>query len=156
VAITLLATLSGTALAADSTSTDLPIDIDAIGRHGEEQRGVLTVRWDIDIFSETSDAQIESNTERQALELYELKVQLFQEAHTLTRTDPNEVLLEAATENELLFAEPVQFLSFTVPEDDPGISIWIIIPVIAACAGLGLLIALRAKFKRNKHEEGSG
>jgi len=146
----LLTMLGGTALA-----NDLPIDIDAIGRHGEEQRGALTVRSGIDLFSEESEARVEAKAERQARTLEEAQTLLFQEDYTFTRADTNEVLSATAIENEMLFAEPIQVRTLTTVEDAPEMSLWLMVPVAVACAGLGLLIALRTKSKRKVREEGT-
>jgi len=147
--VLLLITLGGMAIA-----SDLPIDIDAIGRQGEEQRYALTARWGIDLFTETADAQLEANAENQAREFEKIEALLFQEEQTLDRVNPIDTLRTAAEENDLLFLEPVQMRTvITVVEEDQGISLWITIPVIIVCAALGLFIAIRAKVKSAQREE---
>ncbi|MCL2425844.1 MAG: hypothetical protein FWD05_05860 [Oscillospiraceae bacterium] len=143
--ILLLVIFSSTTLA-----TDLPIDIDAIGRQNEERQDALTVLWGVDLFSETSDARVKARVARQEREFEAAKELLFQDVQILTTTDPHEALYAAATENNMLFATPIRVRTITVVEEDQGISLWITVPVIIICAGLGLLIALRAKAKRKE------
>jgi len=144
----LLVALSGTALA-----SDLPIDIDAIGRQHEERQYALTVLWGIDLFSDASDARVEARAVRQERELEAARELVFQEVQVLEDLDPHETLYLAATENNMLFAEPIRLRTITVVDEEQDISLWLIVPIVIICAGLGILMALRAKVKAKRKEQ---
>jgi len=146
--ILLLIALSGTALA-----SDLPIDIDAIGRQDEERQYALTVLWGIDLFSDASDARVEARAARQERELEAARGVVFQEVQILENIDPHETLYVAATENDMLFAEPIRVRTITTVEEDQVISLWLIVPIVIICTGLGLLMAVRAKLKAKRKEQ---
>ncbi|MCL2820418.1 MAG: hypothetical protein FWD38_06255 [Oscillospiraceae bacterium] len=139
-----------TAFGATAIAIDLPIDIGAIRRQREERQDALSVRWGIDLFSENSDARIETGKKRQEHKIERAKKLIFQEEHTFIKTDPNVALFKAAENNEMLFIQPVQVRTIMSVEEDSEISMWIIIPVIVTCAGIGFLIALRRKARRKE------
>lgn len=148
-AIIISITLIGVLMFSSGTlAADLPIDIGAIAEQGGERQDALTVRHRIDLFSETSQETNTELAERQERERLEAKQRLFAEPHELNVPAPEESLLQAAAHSGL-FAEPLQSRSFTpAAEEGAGIPIWAIIPVLAAAAGLGAVIAILTKAKR--------
>jgi len=130
---------------------DLPIDIDAFGRQDEEQQDALTVRYSFDLFSETSATQNEAIAARRELAQAEAERSIFTEPHAVDIVDPNEMLLQAAIENQI-FSEPMQSRRFTQVEEDEDIPLWVMIPVLVGAAGLGLIIAIRRTSKKKERE----
>ena len=129
---------------------DLPIDIDAISEHGEERQYAITLIHQSDLFSETSQEVNEALIMRQERNLSRSRESLFAQPHELIIPDAYESLLQAATESRL-FEAPFQVRSFTEPEEEAGTPIWVIIPVLAASAALGLLIAVTKTKRKEKH-----
>ena len=132
-----------------TVAIDLPIDVEAIRRQGEEQQDAVTVRWQLDMFSETSDALSELLLEQRERRAMELESSMFPQPHIYQASDPNESVLSTSVEKEL-FSEPLQVRRTSSSGADTGISLWVIIPVLAASAMLGLLIALRTKTKSKR------
>jgi len=135
-------------LAPVTIAADLPIDIEVIRRQGEEQQGALTVRWGVDLFSETADATAEAIAIRQERELAEIKSILFTQPYTIYVTNPYEMTLNDAVEAQL-FSAPMQVRPIIeTVEEEAGIPTWVMITVLVGAAGLGLLIALKLNAKR--------
>ena len=122
-------------------AVDLPIDTETITRQDDEQRGVITARWRIDLFSETSDALNKELAERRVQAYIESKQSLFTEPHIFSIPDPHEAVMHYATEARL-FSEPMQRHPFPSREAEPGIPLWAVILVLAVALGLGTTAAL--------------
>lgn len=132
-------------------AVDLPIDIETIGRQDEDRQYAITVLHEIDLFSETSQAQSEMLAGQHERERVAAELSVFTEPHTLYVAEPNETLLRAAIEYQL-FSEPLQRRSFTLVEEDPGISLWVTIPIFIFAAILGLIIAIKTTARKKERE----
>ena len=131
-----------------SLATDLPIDIDAISDHGAERQDAITTRHGVDLFSPTSDAVNEALLERQNRQIMESKQSVFTQPHELIISDQSETLLQSAIEARL-FETPFQSRRYVAAEQaETGISLVVVIPVLALSAGLGLIIAMYTRTKR--------
>jgi len=135
-------------LAPVTFAADLPIDIETIRRHGEEQQGALTTRWNVDLFSETADATAEAIAMRRERELAEITQSLFAQPHAIYTTNPYEMTLSDAIEAQL-FSTPMQIRPIAeTAEEYPDLPLWTIVSVLAGAAGLGLLITIKLNAKR--------
>ena len=133
-------------------AVDLPIEIDIISRQGEERQDAITVRHQIDLFSETAqDLSIEL-AERQERERLQARQSLFTVPHELNILVPEESLLLAVVYSNL-FMTPHQSRNLIAIEDESNIPIWVIIPVLVVAAGSGLSIAILTKAKRKEKSE---
>jgi len=136
-------------ITAGALASDLPIDIEAIRRQGEEQQEALTVQWQIDLFSETSDALSREITERREREAAEILHSLFTEPYALYIADHNEALKKSAIEARL-FSEPIQTRTLTQSAEEISTPLWVILTVLVGAAALGIAIATVAKAKRKE------
>jgi hypothetical protein len=133
-----------------SLAVDLPIDIETITRQDDEQRGVLTVRWRVDLFSETSDALNKALADRRKQEYITSKQSLFTEPQIFIIPDPHETVLHYATEARL-FSEPIQRHPFIPKEAESGIPLWVVFLVLACALGVGTTIALYTNARRKEY-----
>jgi hypothetical protein len=125
----------------DSTdSTDLPIDITAIGR-GERTEALVSLRFfEMDLFSAHSQAVNDAMARQMYYNRLMMNSGLFHSFEGLRAIDINERTAYAAA-NLNLFAQPVSFRSIGQTDMDDAIPIWVIVSVMAVCAVLGYVFA---------------
>jgi len=132
--------------------TDLPIDINAIGQQNNIQHH-FAVRFGTDLFTADS-ARI---NEAQALQIrnrQESVNYIFAAAPQEYYTPPQTQILNRANEMEL-FAAHVHVGSMLLPPQTEPMATWIIVLILAACAGAGFIFALilRARKRRRQAED---
>jgi len=132
-------------------AADLPIDITAIGRHGQEQQDAISVRRGIDLFSETSAERNQLIAERRAQEREEIINSMFTETREIYISDPFDLILQSAIDFQM-FSAPFTERSFPLPEEEPGLSLWLLVPIFVVATGIGLFIAIRTSAKRKERE----
>ena len=130
-------------------AADLPIDITAIGRQ-DTRTTHITTRVGANLFTRDSQVVNELLTERirqrQAVAAY-----LFESVSYNYEIDPHARLLNTA--NYLaLFAQP-SINTFTSPQSDEDIPLWIMALVLAACAVGGFIWALTSNAKKRRKSQ---
>ena len=135
------------------TSTDLPIDITAIGRQANTNANHLqpATRFGTHLF--TPDAQIVNEAlAAQIRQRQESYVYLFDEVSFDFAIDPHIQLLSTA-DSLALFSQPTNYSHITMPQEEEPLPIWIFALVLAACAIIGFIWAMtnRAKKKESPH-----
>jgi len=130
-------------------AVDLPIDIETLTRQDDEQRGSLTVRWRIDLFSESSDMLKEAIANQREQNYLDAKSSLFTEPHIFTIHDIDETLLTLSTEAHL-FSEPMQRRQFVNGQEETSLSPVIIIIVFTIAIVSGLIFAFNKKANRKE------
>ena len=123
-------------------STDLPIDISAIGR-GEQTDITLSLRFfDLDLFSENSQRVNQAMAWYRYLNWASLGANLFETFETTREQNPDQQTAYMASNLEL-FAQPTTFRTLgqnqTAPEDE--IPVLIVVLVLFVFAGLGFVLA---------------
>ena len=130
-------------------ATDLPIDITAIGRQDIRTTHVTT-RVGANLF--TSDSQrineilAERILQRQAMTTY-----LFETISYNYEIDPHARIMYAASDLAL-FAQP-NFNTFSSPQAEEEIPLWILAVIIAVCAIGGFIWALVSGAKKRRKAE---
>ena len=120
--------------------TDLPIDINAIGR-GEQPEIILSLRFfDLDLFSANSQVLNNAMVERHLLNQEIITGDLFSSFEAFRTIDVDELTAYAAG-NLNLFSNPANFGRIGQTEQGSEIPIWIIAAILLICAALGLVVA---------------
>jgi len=125
--------------------TDLPIDINAIGR--QDSTAAPVTRFGTSLFTEDS-VQINNALAQQVRHRQETSAQLFDIVSAEYVIEPLEQIADSAG-RLALFSTPTDFSHINAPAQETPISIWVIVLVLAVCAvgGFILAVALRAKKK---------
>lgn len=124
----------------ETRQTDLPIDINAIGR-GEQPNIILSLRFfDLNLFSANSRRINEAIAEQLRLNREALESGLFESFEAVRLMyEAEQIAYTAASLN--LFAKPASFGSIGQVEVNDEISIWITVSVLAVCAVFGYIAA---------------
>jgi len=124
---------------------DLPIDINAI-RRNETRAPHQATRAGIHLFSDDAtrinEAQAQQIRQRQATASY-----LFAAVSPNLEPDPHMQIITAAS-GSALFANPTSISNITPPPPTAPISMWLVIPIIAICAIVGFIWALKSSRKK--------
>jgi hypothetical protein len=121
-------------------TTDLPIDITAIGRGGRTEALVSVRFFEMDLFSTNSQMVNEAMARQMYLSRLAMNDSLFDSFEGLRVVDINERTAYAAA-NLNLFAQPASFRSIGQVDTDDTIPIWVIVSVMAVCVVLGYVFA---------------
>ena len=128
-------------------ATDLPIDIDAIGRQ-VAPTGRVTHRIATHLF--TADAQRTNYALAQRIrQRHEIAFTLFNTPTIHYQPDPHTRIMETA-DNLALFTQPLNITTFGMEADSNQIPIWLVVTVLAICAIGGFLLALRSTAKKRR------
>ena len=133
-------------------TTDLPIDITAIGRQ-EWTGSQVTTRIGANLF--TADAQrvneifVEQIQRRQDTALY-----LFATVPLNYETNPHTQIKNSANDMAL-FSQPINFNHFTAPQsEEESLPLWLMVLVFAFCAAGGFIWAMVSKTRKRGRAEG--
>ena len=138
---------------APALALDLPINIDAIGQMGAEGgRDAITARHGADLFSPTAEEVDAALAYQFALRRATAAYGLFGEVRA-GELDIEQQLLRAADESAL-FGAPMQF-GRTGPamEETGGISTWLVVLIILACATGGFVLAQVLRERRGRRAD---
>ena len=123
-----------------TSPTDLPIDITAIGR-GEQAEIILSLRFfDLDLFSANSQRLNEAIAKRQRINQAMLEESMFVVFEVPQIMDADERTVYAAN-NLNLFAQPANFGRIGQTQVNDEIPLWLIITILSLCAALGIVLA---------------
>ena len=130
------------------SAEDLPIDINAINRQGNQERQITT-RIGANLFTRDSQRINEALAEliyiRQGIASY-----LFTEVAPLYETELNAQIMSAA---QNLFSQPANFSNIHPPPLEEQMSMWIVVPIVALGATAGFIWAIVSKAKKKGAEE---
>jgi len=133
-------------------AADLPIDPATITDQTTEQQAALTARHGVDLFSDRAQEVAEAMAARRAEERAAARTTLFLAPWISEPTDPQTQLRQAVSEARL-FSAPMQFgTSIQTESEGASIPLWVIISLLTAAAGLGILIAARSMSRRKERE----
>lgn len=128
-------------------AVDLPIDINAIGREGE-QTTAFTQRIGADLFTE--DAQrINEVFARRIEQRQKSYVYLFEDIFYHYMPDMQEQILNAAI-NFALFDQPLNISSFGTTEAEELLPDWLIALVLAICGIIGIMLAFAIRVRKRR------
>ena len=132
-------------------ATDLPIDITAIGRQEQASNQMITQRIGANLF--TADAQrINELLADQVRQRQESVVYLFAEVSVSDEVDSHMQVMTLANDMAL-FAQPVNFGSFSTPQADDAIPIWLMVLIFILCAIGGFVFSVMYRNKKRRRTE---
>ena len=148
--ITIILSIALFSLAGLARAVDLPIDMGAL-KNQQYSGDAVTPRFNIDLFSEKSAALTLVMTADAREQQARTVGSLFAREHSLAAGDPTAQLTTAAS-GWALFTAPNEHSGTAAAKSGGSIPVWVIVLVLAVCAGTGLLLANRLqKRKGNDH-----
>ena len=133
------------------SATDLPIDINAIGRQGQSTGSVMP-RIGANLFTDDARRVNEVFAER-IRSRQETSRYLFAVVPRNYIPDPHVQLTNIAAELSL-FAVPVNFNNFTALEEPEPLPIWITVSIFLACIIAGFVLALMSRARKRRRMRG--
>jgi len=144
----IIVTILSLSIAAVTYAEDLPIDITTIGRQGDIT-SPITTRFGAHLF--TADAQrINELLAQQVRHRQETANELFLTVSADYTVNPNTQIINT-TSQLALFSQPMDFNSFSSPQEADSLSTWIIVLIFATCAIAGFIWALISKARKARN-----